>query len=108
MNVTRFDGRRFQMWRYVVSHSWLLLMSPKDEIRETRVCILFVGVRHIDLPHLLAIDEIRDHTLAEGEHFYELVARDGAYRINALGMTVETDAFDWNAPTIFERTMGPV
>jgi hypothetical protein len=44
------SGRRFQVWKYTVSHAMLLLRSVKDDDHDTRVDVLFVAVSHIDVP----------------------------------------------------------
>ena len=44
------SDRHFQLWRYTVSHSQLLLRSTRDNDHDTRVEVLFKGVRRVDLP----------------------------------------------------------
>ena len=44
------SARRFQMWRYDVSHAQLLLRSVKSEGHDSRVDVLFKNVRSINLP----------------------------------------------------------
>jgi len=39
-----WPNRKFQIWRYVVSHRQLLLRSPKSESASTRVDVLFKDV----------------------------------------------------------------
>lgn len=49
--VIEFESERpFQMWRYSVGHSMLLLRSTKDEQHDTRVDVLFKRVERLDLP----------------------------------------------------------
>lgn len=42
--------RNFQLWEYFVSHSQLLIRSPKTSDSEKNVDILFSGVKYISLP----------------------------------------------------------
>lgn len=46
----RANGREFQIWRYGVSHSELLLMAHKNEVNVTRLILLLKGVEEIFLP----------------------------------------------------------
>ena len=53
VNTVRFS-RKFQIWSYSVSHSQLLLRSPKEDSAEnTRVDLLFKNVGWINLPSIL-------------------------------------------------------
>lgn len=45
--------RMFQLWRYDVSHGFLLLRSPKDSQFETRIDVGFKNVTYIALPSVL-------------------------------------------------------
>jgi hypothetical protein len=42
--------RHFQVWRFTVSHSQLLLRSVKGRGHSTRIDVLFKGVDTIELP----------------------------------------------------------
>lgn len=44
------SGRRFQVWKYTVSHSMLLIRSTRDEANSTRIDVLFKPVGRLDLP----------------------------------------------------------
>lgn len=46
------NNRRFRIWKYSVSHSTLLVRSPKNEEFKTNIDITFHGVRLINLPHI--------------------------------------------------------
>ena len=46
-------NRRFQVWNYSVSHSWLLLRSNKSDFVPTRIEILFYDVAAMHLPTLI-------------------------------------------------------
>lgn len=49
--LNSFDSdRHFQLWRYTVSHSQLVLRATRDEAHPTRVEVLFKGVDSVDLP----------------------------------------------------------
>lgn len=54
----RYPGRRFQVWRYLVSHGQLLLRSTRGGTRARRIDILFKAVRRMDLPTLMDDVEI--------------------------------------------------
>ena len=45
--------RQFQLWRYTVSHSQLLLRSNKGDDYSTRLEVLFKGVDWMSLPTIL-------------------------------------------------------
>lgn len=45
--------RRFEMWRFSVTHKHLLLRANKSESDATRVEVLFANVKVINLPTLL-------------------------------------------------------
>ena len=42
--------RRFQVWKYTVSHSMLLLRSTKTDQHPTRIDVLFKPVKRLDIP----------------------------------------------------------
>lgn len=48
------SNRRFQIWKYTVGHSQLLLRSTKCAESPTRVDVFFKGVREIHLPTVFA------------------------------------------------------
>jgi hypothetical protein len=49
--VDKYESdRRFQVWRYQVGHSQLLLRSVKDASHDSRIDLLFKAVDRIDLP----------------------------------------------------------
>jgi hypothetical protein len=48
-NQTFYSDRQFQMWSYIVSHSQLLLRSPKAPGLPTRIEVLFKDVSLIHL-----------------------------------------------------------
>lgn len=44
------ESRAFRLWDYSVSHSSLLIRSPKDSANPTNVDLVFVGVEYVRLP----------------------------------------------------------
>lgn len=44
------SDRKFQVWKYTVSHAMLLVRSVKDDHHSTRIDVLFVAVEHLDIP----------------------------------------------------------
>jgi hypothetical protein len=51
--VASFPDRRFQLWRYDVSHGSLLIRSPKGPDVEGNVDLLFAGVEFLSAPRHL-------------------------------------------------------
>jgi hypothetical protein len=51
--MTSFAERDFRVWHYSVSHSSLLIRSPKGGATQTNIDLLFVGVEYVDLTHWL-------------------------------------------------------
>lgn len=47
------ESRAFRLWDYSVSHSSLLIRSPKDSANLTNVDLVFVGVEYVRLPATL-------------------------------------------------------
>lgn len=74
----RFPGRRFQLWRYTVSHGQLLLVSTKGDVHPTRCEILFKDVARVDLPTLLDDVEI---DVVDARDVPDLVLQLGAYEM---------------------------
>jgi hypothetical protein len=63
-----YSKRHFQMWRYEVGHSQLLLRSPKAVGFSTRIDVLFKDVGAFHLPttmHGLSIFEANEQEQAE-------------------------------------------
>jgi len=46
------NNRTFQIWKYHVSHSMLLVRSPQNKEHKTNIDIIFHGVRFINLPNI--------------------------------------------------------
>ena len=44
------SSRMFRVWEYRVSHSQLLLRSPKNDAEPENHDVIFFGVEHLDLP----------------------------------------------------------
>jgi hypothetical protein len=115
--LTRFDGRRFQMWSYTVSHRQLLLRSNKSEGRR-RCEVLFSNVARFDLP--TSFDDLEILIGDEGtlpDSAAELGADSGTHRkryllrginwsgyVVAGGMaTAEDDAEYYEASSLFSQ-----
>jgi len=67
MNIVNYS-RSFQMWKYTVSHSELLLRSTKASGVATRVDVFFKNVAAIHLPTImdgLAVSEATDDGKSE-------------------------------------------
>ena len=61
-----FKNRQFKIWKYNVSHSILLIRSPKNDKLNTNFDIIFSGVKMINFPYkfdgncMTSISEIDD------------------------------------------------
>lgn len=52
-NLIIGSDRQFQLWKYTVGHSQLLLRSVKSSDHPTRIDVLFKGVSQFHLPTVL-------------------------------------------------------
>lgn len=78
------SDRRFQVWRYIVSHKQLLLRSPKDNENSTRIDLLFKVVDLMNIPTSLkglALSKAADNSsavlpinfaLSQGSHIFRV------------------------------------
>ncbi len=57
--------RRYKVWEYTVSHSQLLLRSPREDGYPTRIDVLFKGVSFLQLPVWFDIESIDEISPAE-------------------------------------------
>ena len=110
--LTAFQSdRRFELWRYTVSHSQLLLRSNKTNELSTRVEILFKGVDAVNLCSLLNGISIGPCPAGSPEHALvgnvDLRYR-GLYRVSTNGFNgyvvaaaifVAEDDLDYNGPS---------
>jgi hypothetical protein len=53
MNDLKITERTFQLWDYNVSHSHLLLRSPKCPGIDTNIDIKFFGVSYLNIPTII-------------------------------------------------------
>lgn len=86
-----FD-RKFQAWRYSVSHGQLLLRSTKDENHGTQVDVLFKNVVFIQLPACfsgLRISEMPDQEFRSLNLPLGLFSAEGkkCFRLEGAGWT---------------------
>jgi hypothetical protein len=98
-----FDPTRtFQMWRYNVSHSQLLLRSTKDDRVATRIDALFKGVRAVNLPTLMTALEIARSGSARGDglHYTVRFAGGEGYVVADAVFVVE-DEREYDEPGAF-------
>ena len=65
MSILSFN-RKFELWAYHVSHQQLLLRSNKRHENDTRIEVLFRGVRRVCLPVWMPILTIFDSTPPRG------------------------------------------
>lgn len=61
------EPRKFQVWEYTVSHSQLLLRSPKEGGYRTRIDVLFKNVDFFRLGTTAVLDRIEEVEGAEVE-----------------------------------------
>src|SRR5215831_5289943 len=57
--------RQFQIWKYTVGHSELLLRSPKSDRFPTRIDVFFKGVKEFHLPTIFTGLSITEASEAE-------------------------------------------
>lgn len=102
--------RRFELWRYTVSHGQLLMRSNKGVGAETRIEILFKDVGFMALPTLLeglAISECAADAegvpsrpaLPPGQSWYRIESGGGDFYVAAGSVTVNEDALEYDEPS---------
>jgi hypothetical protein len=90
-----FDSdRRFQMWRYSVSHGQLLLRSNRDNDHATRIEVLFKAVDRVELPTLMHGLRVR----RDSQRFM-VGGQEWQGSVDALVMFAMEDAEDFAAPS---------
>jgi len=113
-----FD-RRFQIWRYTVSHAQLLFRSTKSELLSTRIDVLFKGVISIKLPTLfdgLRVQELGDATDGDptvmlgawdplNRRFYEVSGNSYRGYVVAAAVFWAEDDGEYYSPSQFESSM---
>lgn len=95
------SDRRFQIWKYRVGHAQLLLRSVKDGEHPSRIDVLFVGTRHIDLPATL--DGLRIER--DGDNF-RLSGTGWQGAVVALNMSHAEDEGDYDDASPFAEGSG--
>lgn len=48
--INKLYNRRFQFWKYRVSHGELLIRSPKSYENDTNIDFMFFSVEYVELP----------------------------------------------------------
>ena len=89
------SDRKFQLWRYTVSHGQLLLRSTKDDDHPTRVDVLFKNVHAIDLP--ASMDGLHIHKV--GPQSYRLRGNDWEGQVQAGVLAVAEDEGSYLDPS---------
>jgi hypothetical protein len=115
--IANYD-RRFQVWKYTVGHSQLLLRSTKSPDHATRVDVLFKGVAEFRLPTSfdgLSIREIpkddRQETanlhlltsLSPDTRVFVIQGNDFSGYVAALAALHHEDEGEYYAPSFFAR-----
>jgi len=101
------SSRRFRIWQYYVSHSQLVLRSPRNEndVNSENIDLIFKGVFYLELPiHSVGIEirlpteqelkylETRSGTRKElTSQFYVLITSDQRYYIGAAFFSIESN-----------------
>jgi hypothetical protein len=113
-----FPTRDFQMWRYTVGHSQLLLRSPKSTDFPTRIDVLFKGVEEFHLPTDfvgLEISETRHSDLNKLSMFrispsgkkrakvFTVRGKDYLGYVSALRVAVHEDEGEYDDPSFFSK-----
>ena len=78
LDTSLLQGRRFQLWHYIVSHGQMLIRSCIDDRETTNVDLWFTTVRYVEAPrHLGEIvldeptNEERERLRARTDKFYD-------------------------------------
>jgi hypothetical protein len=103
--IMRFS-RMFQLWRYSVSHSQLLLRSKSPDL-PTRIDVLFKGVSLIHLPTLfdsLVIFESSEEVgkQSKSQKKFLIESSDFKGHVNALAVFSHEDEGDYFDPSFFD------
>ncbi len=105
--LTRMPGlefesdRRFQMWKYSVGHAQLPLRSVKDSDHESRIDVLFVGTRHVNVPTTLEGLRIE----RDGDNF-RLSGTGWVGTVEALNMSHAEDQGEYDDASPFAESSG--
>src|SRR5689334_11720122 len=94
--------RRFQVWRYEVGHSMLLLRSTKGDQHATRVDVLFKPVKRLDLP--TAFDGLTVERAGEGR--FDLRGDGWSGSVHATTVSVTEDEGEYFDPSPFADGAG--
>lgn len=106
--------RHFQIWKYTVSHSQLLLRSTKSSRYPTRIDILFKGVKSVHLPTsfdklVITEESSKDvHKFAplgysENEKLFVMQGVGFAGYVAASVIFVHEDDGEYNEPSFFAQ-----
>ena len=103
------SSRRFQLWRYTVSHGQLLLRSTKSSSEKTRIDILFKDVISLNLKSLL--DGLRIETDVHGtsngsSRVFRIESSEFNGFVEASDFFHETDEAEYSEPSPFEKSLG--
>jgi len=78
LDTSLLQGRRFQLWHYIVSHGQLLIRSSMENRETTNIDISFTAVTYVEVPRHLgeitldeATDEERARLRARTDEFYD-------------------------------------
>jgi hypothetical protein len=74
MNQTFLD-RKFRIWEFQVSHSRLLIRSPKSSLHPMNVDLMFFAVRYVNIPTFLNGIEIVDVVPDEVSNISAMIGR---------------------------------
>jgi hypothetical protein len=101
------NGRNFQLWEYQVSHSSLLLRSPRRGDQKYNIDIIFFGVEFISVPRHLedfAIVEAGKEEIqflgsligksVDRDNVFVLEAAKARHLVVAAGMKVDENELD--------------
>lgn len=108
--------RRFEIWDYTVSHSQLLLRSAKTNSEQTRIEVLFKGVKLMNLPTYLDGISVEKGSgdfppqltgiARDGDGLYRVLTRAFEGYVVAGAMFVHADDLDFNEPSrLFVRML---
>lgn len=115
-NTVLDQDRVFKVWDFHITHSRLLLRSPRDKQHEQNIDVIFYGVAYIEMPTLLNGIELEQPTKADLEKMESVLGREvpqdevhvlssqgGRFVLVAISKKITANDLD-----IFESSLAPV
>ena len=91
-------NRKMQFWKYDVSHSRALLLSPKNDEFSSRLIILFKAVDKLCLKSTFFCKEILWEEGSSERNRYVIKTNSDELFVCSLAMFLDEDELDYDAP----------